>query len=128
MKARLGAWTRVRGKHEASDLLQAAGVPAAPVNSGADVWRDPFLRSRGFIQTLTHPAAGVAEYPGLAYRLSRTPGAIRSPAPCFAQHTDEVLGALLGLSRAEIDALADAGVVLRHPIGAVAAEPAKATA
>ncbi len=108
--------------------MQAAGVPAAPVNSGADVWRDPFLRSRGFIQTLTHPAAGVAEYPGLAYRLSHTPGAIRAPAPCFAEHTYDVLGALLGLTRAEIDALVEAGAVLQHPVGALAAEPAKAPA
>ena len=128
LKTVLSAWTRGRNKHEASDLLQAAGIPAAPVNNGADVWRDPFLRSRGFIQELTHPAAGVAEYPGLAYRLSRTPGAIRSPAPCFAEHTHAVLGSLLGLSRAEIDALVEAGIVLRHPVGALAAEPAKAPA
>ena len=128
LKAALSVWTAARGKHEAADLLQAAGVPAAPVNSGADVWRDPFLRSRGFIQELTHPAAGVAEYPGLAYRLSRTPGAIRSPAPCFAEHTHEVLGGLLGLSRGDIDALVEAGVVLQHPVGALAAVPAKAPA
>jgi crotonobetainyl-CoA:carnitine CoA-transferase CaiB-like acyl-CoA transferase len=128
LKAGLSAWTRARGKHEASDLLQAAGVPAAPVNNGADVWRDPFLRSRGFIHELTHPAAGTAEYPGLAYRLSRTPGAIRSPAPCFAEHTHAVLGGLLGLSSAEIDALVEAGAVLLHPVGALAAEPAKAPA
>ena len=128
LKAALSGWTRARTKHEASDLLQAAGVPAAPVNNGADVWRDPFLRSRGFIQELTHPAAGTAEYPGLAYRLSRTPGAIRSPAPCFGEHTYDVLGGLLGLSRAEIDALVEAGAVLQHPVGALAAEPAKAPA
>jgi crotonobetainyl-CoA:carnitine CoA-transferase CaiB-like acyl-CoA transferase len=128
LTAALSGWTRVRTKHEATDLLQAVGVPAAPVNSGADVWRDPFLRSRGFIQELTHPAAGTAEYPGLAYRLSRTPGSIRSPAPCFGEHTDDVLGGLLGLSRAEIDALVEAGAVLQHPVGSLAAEPAKAPA
>ena len=128
LKAALSAWSRARTKHEASDQLQAAGVPAAPVNSGADVWRDPFLRSRGFIQELTHPAAGTAEYPGLAYRLSRTPGSIRAAAPCFGEHTHEVLGGLLGLSRAEIDKLVEAGVVLLKPAGALGAEPAKANA
>ena len=126
VKASLSAWTRGRNKHEATDLLQAAGVPAAPVNSGADVWRDPFLRSRGFVHELTHPAAGAAEYPGLAYRLSLTPGAIRSPAPCFAEHTHDVLEGLLGLSRPDIDALVAAGAVLLQPVGAIAAEPAKA--
>jgi crotonobetainyl-CoA:carnitine CoA-transferase CaiB-like acyl-CoA transferase len=128
LKASLSVWTRARSKHEAADQLQAAGVPAAPVNSGADVWRDPFLRSRGFIHELTHPAAGTAEYPGLAYRLSRTPGAIRAPAPCFAEHTDDVLGGLLGLTPGEIDALVEAGIVLRHPFGAIGAQPQKASA
>jgi crotonobetainyl-CoA:carnitine CoA-transferase CaiB-like acyl-CoA transferase len=128
VKASLRAWTHGRNKHEATDLLQAAGVPAAPVNCGADVWRDPFLRSRGFIHELAHPAAGTADYPGLAYRLSLTPGAVRSPAPCFAEHTQEVLGGLLGLSRAEIDALVEAGAVLQQPVGAIGAEPAKAPA
>lgn len=128
VKAALSGWTRRHNKHEASDLLQAAGIPAAPVNSGADVWRDPFLRSRGFIQELTHPAARTAEYPGLAYRLSRTPGSIRAPAPCFAEHTYEVLGGLLGLTDSEIEALVEAGVVLQHPLGALGAEPAKAPA
>ena len=128
VKTALSAWTQGRNKQEASELLQAAGVPAAPVNSGADVWRDPFLRGRGFIQELTHPAAGTAEYPGLAYRLSRTPGAIRAPAPCFGEHTFEVLVGLAGLSHAEIDTLVDAGVVLLHPVGALAAQPAKAPA
>ena len=124
LKAALSAWTGARTKHEAAELLQAAGVPAAPVNTGADVWRDPFLRSRGFIHEITHPAAGTAEYPGLAYRLSRTPGSIRSPAPCFAEHTHEVLGGLIGLSTAEIDALVEAGIVLQHPLGALGAQPA----
>ena len=128
VKAALSAWTRTRNKHEAADLLQAAGIPAAPVNSGADVWRDPFLRSRGFIHELSHPAAGTAEYPGLAYRLSLTPGSIRAPAPCFAEHTDDVLKSLLGLSRAQIDDLVEAGIVLRQPAGAIVANPAKAPA
>jgi hypothetical protein len=33
---------------------------------------------------------------------------------------------LLGLSRAEIDALVEAGAVLQQPVGAILAEPAKA--
>ncbi|HEY3797447.1 MAG TPA: CoA transferase [Caulobacteraceae bacterium] len=115
LSALIGAWTRQRTKHEAADLLQAAGVPAAPVNSGADVYRDPFLRSRGFMHELTHPAAGVAEYPGLAYRLAGSPGAIRRPAPCFAEHTSEVLGGLLGMAATDIDRLVDEGVVLIQP-------------
>jgi crotonobetainyl-CoA:carnitine CoA-transferase CaiB-like acyl-CoA transferase len=124
LRALLSGWTRQRSKHEAADQLQAAGVAAAPVNSGADVYRDPFLRHRGFIHELDHPAAGVSEYPGLAYRLSKTPGAIRKPAPRFGEHTFEVLEGLIDMKRTEIDHLIAEGVVLLEP-AALAAASAK---
>ena len=115
LKALISAWTLQRTKHEAADQLQAAGVPAAPVNTGGDVFRDPFLRDRGFIQEMRHPAAGLNEYPGLAYRFAKTPGAIRKPAPQFGEHTFDVLEGQLGMKRAEIDRLIAEGVVLLEP-------------
>jgi formyl-CoA transferase len=41
---------------------------------------------------------------GFPGKFSRTPSRIRSPAPLFAQHTDEVL-AQLGVSAGDIDRL-----------------------
>jgi crotonobetainyl-CoA:carnitine CoA-transferase CaiB-like acyl-CoA transferase len=114
----ISRWTQQRTKHEAADLLQGAGVPAAPVNSGGDVFRDPFLRTRGFVHEVRHPTAGVSEYPGLAYRLSKSPGAIRTPAPRFGENTFDVLEGQLGMARADIDRLVKEGVVLLEPIGA----------
>jgi crotonobetainyl-CoA:carnitine CoA-transferase CaiB-like acyl-CoA transferase len=121
LNSRLSLWTRQRTKHEAADQLQAAGVAAAPVNTGGDVYRDPFLRDRGFIRELRHPAAGVSEYPGLAFRLSRTPGAIRQPAPRFGENTFDVLEGLIEMKRAEIDHLVAEGVVLLEPAALAAA-------
>jgi crotonobetainyl-CoA:carnitine CoA-transferase CaiB-like acyl-CoA transferase len=128
LRALIGAWTRARTKHEAADLLQAAGIPAAPVNSGADVFRDPFLRARGFIHELNHPAAGISEYPGLAYRLSKSPGAIRSPSPEFGEGTDDVLAGSLGMARADIDHLIAEGVVLVEPAALTAAAATRRSA
>ena len=42
--------------------------------------------------------------------LSRTPGAVRMPAPDVGQHTDEILGEL-GYSKEEIAAIRRDGVV-----------------
>jgi crotonobetainyl-CoA:carnitine CoA-transferase CaiB-like acyl-CoA transferase len=48
---------------------------------------------------------------GAPVRLSATPGAVRTPAPMLGEHTDEVLGQLLGLDAEQIAALRSAGVI-----------------
>ena len=48
-----------------------------------------------------HPEAGEAAYDAPPVKLSRTPGELRSPAPCLGQHNDIVLTGLLGLSNDE---------------------------
>jgi crotonobetainyl-CoA:carnitine CoA-transferase CaiB-like acyl-CoA transferase len=43
--------------------------------------------------------------------LSKTPAEIHDDAPALGQHTDEVLGGLLGLSAAELSDLRTQGIV-----------------
>lgn len=109
-------WTRNQEKGQAAYLLQKSGVPAAPVCDGTEVGVDPGLAECGFLIPLTHPEAGTHLYPGLAYRLDRTPGAMRSPAPVFGQHNDEVLGGLLGLSADQRSELRANGAVADEPV------------
>jgi formyl-CoA transferase len=42
--------------------------------------------------------------------MSKTPASIRTDSPAIGQHTDEVLGGILGLSAAELAELRAAGV------------------
>jgi crotonobetainyl-CoA:carnitine CoA-transferase CaiB-like acyl-CoA transferase len=109
------AWTSRRAKAQAAAALQAAGIPAAPVGTGQDIAGDPALAAAGFLVSLDHPEAGRHTYPGLAFRLARTPGAVRRPAPCFGQHNRAILGGLLGLDDAAIAALYAAGAVADQP-------------
>lgn len=111
----IGVWTRERDKWTVARTLQAAGVPAAPVCDGGDVFADPGLRAAGFVTTLDHPEAGQHPYPGLAYRLTRTPGSMRTAAPLFGQHNDEVLGGLLGMDADRIAELRAAGALADRP-------------
>jgi len=48
---------------------------------------------------------GPSPYEGLEHRMSRTPGALRRPAPALGQHSNEVLGEILGMATAEIEEL-----------------------
>ena len=40
------------------ELLQQAGVPAAAVQDGADLFADPHLRARSFLHVVDHPLTG----------------------------------------------------------------------
>jgi crotonobetainyl-CoA:carnitine CoA-transferase CaiB-like acyl-CoA transferase len=114
----IARWTRQFGKHEIAARLQAVGVPAAPVNSGADVARDSVLLRTGFIRELDHPEAGRHAYPGLAYQLARSPGGISVAAPCFGQHNEYLLRDLLGIDADWITELERSGAIADRPKGA----------
>jgi crotonobetainyl-CoA:carnitine CoA-transferase CaiB-like acyl-CoA transferase len=91
--------------------LDAAGVPAGPINDMAAAYAQPQVQAREMMVTLEHPLAGQVRHIGIPVKLSDTPGAIRRPAPTLGQHTDEVLSQL-GLSADEIVGLRAQGVIV----------------
>ena len=95
-------WTRTRTPQEATELLQRAGVAAMPVMNIADQFADPHLNARDTYVEIDHPHAGAEMLYGVPWRLSRTPGGVRSPAPLLGQHNGYVLSELLGLDDAGI--------------------------
>ncbi len=108
-------WTASRGHYEAMYILQRAGVPAGAVLTIPELMADPHLRARDTWVPQTHAEAGTWEMEGLPWKLSRTPGALRIHAPCFAEHNDYVFRDLLELDEAEIEKLYDRGVTAREP-------------
>lgn len=91
--------------------LRAVGVPAGKVNSSQDVVEDSQLSARGHWVRLDHPEMGPTLYSAPAFRLSRTPGGLRRPAPCLGEHTDEICRTILGLDDDEIARLQDRKVL-----------------
>ena len=110
----IAAAVKERDKHELADLLQARGVPAAPVQNGQDVSRDPYLHHRDFFTPLDHPEAGRQVYQGLPFHFSETPGGQFRASPLLGQHTHEILRDL-GLSAEEVEALEQAGTIAAVP-------------
>jgi len=92
------------------DALNKAGVPAGPIYNIKEVFEDPQVQHLGLAQPVQHPEHGEIRVQGLPVVLTRTPGAVRMPAPTHGQHTDEILGEI-GYSREEIVTLRNEGVV-----------------
>jgi crotonobetainyl-CoA:carnitine CoA-transferase CaiB-like acyl-CoA transferase len=91
LQAFLGEWCREQSVSDLYEAAQRRRVPFAPVSTMGDLLSSTHLRARGFFATLEHPVAGPVTMPGAPYKFSRTPWALRAPAPCLGQHTDEVL-------------------------------------
>ncbi len=103
LEASLTEWTREHVAEELMALLQSKGVPAGVVQNARDVLEgDEHLKARGYYVYLDHPEAGRSAYDGPPFRLSSTPGLLRSPAPLLGQHNEQVCKEILGMTDEEI--------------------------
>jgi crotonobetainyl-CoA:carnitine CoA-transferase CaiB-like acyl-CoA transferase len=93
--------------------LAAAGVPAGPVLTIAEMLEHPQVRGRGMVVETQHPKAGATQAIGCPLKLSATPASVRRAAPLYGQHTREVL-LEFGFSAAEVQALLDARAAVQH--------------
>src|SRR3954453_21598770 len=93
------------------DVLEKAGVPNGPINAIAQVYEEPQVKARGIRIEMDHPVAGKLPTVASPMRFSATPVEYRGAPPVLGQHTDEVLGQLLGKSGADIARLRASGVI-----------------
>lgn len=98
----VSGWTVGFTYYEVMDILQKAGVAAAPCLDLTERFSDPHFEERGTHLQVEHPATGVDIIAGVPFRLSETPGAVRQPAPLLGEHNEYVFGKLLGKTREEI--------------------------
>jgi formyl-CoA transferase len=73
--------------------------------------RDPHFEARQAIVEVEHPDFGPMKMQNVAPRLSDTPGAVRHVGPALGQHTDEVLGGLLGIDEATRATWREQGII-----------------
>ena len=100
----LDAWCATRAKTEIVNALLDIGVPVAPVKDIPEVAVDPHLWAREMLVKVDDPLAGEIHVPGVTVKMSATPGRVGG-VPTPGQHTDEVLGRLLGYDAATLAGL-----------------------
>ncbi len=91
--------------------LEAAGVPAGPINDIAQTFEHPQVKHRKMKLDLPHPQAGTVPSVANPIKFSATPIEYQSAPPTLGQHTQDILSTLGGLSADEISALHGKGIV-----------------
>ncbi|MDG5483524.1 CaiB/BaiF CoA-transferase family protein [Mycolicibacterium gadium] len=109
-------WTHAHDKADVAEILQAAGIPAAPMNRAVDIPTDPQVAFRRLYVEMAHPLfdapmlseTGPAPYTGI-------PAAELRPAPMPGEQTRRICQEVLGLSTEDTDRLiADGALFTRQ--------------
>ena len=91
-------------------LLEAAGVPCAPIQDYGQVFTDEHLLARTYFWDAPHPTVGPVRQLGSPMRFARTPVRRDDAGPRLGEDSADILSEL-GYNRAEIDQLLTKGVI-----------------
>ena len=107
--------TQFASNHTKRDLMvifNEINVPCGPVLSTMDLANDEHVRQREMYVELDHPERGKWYNLGCPIKLSDSPVEIER-SPLLGEHTDEILGEVLGYDGSEIEGLREAGAFTR---------------
>jgi crotonobetainyl-CoA:carnitine CoA-transferase CaiB-like acyl-CoA transferase len=103
-------WCAAHSVAEILETLMAAGIPVAPVRAIPEVMKDAHTWEREMLTKQPDALAGEIHVPGLAVKMSATPGRV-GPVPRPGEHTDEILSSLLKYDAAQLKSLREAKVI-----------------
>jgi crotonobetainyl-CoA:carnitine CoA-transferase CaiB-like acyl-CoA transferase len=106
LDAEISRWTASAEVGSLTELLISAGVPAGQVTDPRLAYQHPQFQALGYFEEMRHEVAGPLTIAAVPFRYASVDAWISRPAPLLGEDSREVLGGLLGLTPAEIDALA----------------------
>ncbi|MEW5806273.1 MAG: CaiB/BaiF CoA-transferase family protein [Acidobacteriota bacterium] len=87
------------------ELFEKYSIPAGPVNSIDEVFRDPQVLHRRMLLEMAHPKAGKVRMAGIPVKYSETKAEAKLPPPLLGEHTEEILKNILEYNDMEIERL-----------------------
>ncbi len=105
----ISEWAKKKTVEEAVTAMIEKGVPCGPVYDIAQMMEDPQVKERGMFVDIDHPKSGKTKLCSTPFKLSGTDTSaeVRRPAPLLGEHNYEVFNELLGLSKEEVDKMAE---------------------
>jgi len=109
----IGALTVQRPAADWLAAMDRLGVPAGPIHDLEQVFASPQVAARDMVVTLPHPvaASGQVALLGNPLKLSETPVRYAKAPPVLGQDSRAVLGRVLGMTDAAVDALIAQGII-----------------
>lgn len=111
LNAAINGALRTRSRAHWLAQFEARGVMCAPINTVAEAFEDPQVKHRGVVVEVEHPRAGPISLIANPIRYSGTPVTDPKVSPDVGQHTDLVLGDLLGLTSDRLAELRGQGAI-----------------
>ena len=105
-KGEISSWLKdiflTKTRDEWFEALKDKNIPIGKVYAIDEVFNDPHFISREILVETIHPTKGKSRHVGTPFRLSDTPGKVRSSAPIPGEHTDQILSEVLNYSDEEV--------------------------
>lgn len=111
LEAMITQVTTTKTTAEWLDVLEGSGMPYAPINDVQTTLNLEHTKARDMVVEVDHEACGPMKLVNTPVKYSLAKPGVRTPPPTLGQHTEEVLGDLLGMSSEEIEGLRKEGVV-----------------
>lgn len=102
------------GQRTVEEILAALKkyqVACSPLPAFEQVANDPHLASREMFVEVEQPVSGKLKLLGSVFKMSKTPGDRKMPAPAVGEHNGEIYSGLLGIGAQELDILRAEGVI-----------------
>jgi formyl-CoA transferase len=106
----VGSWIAARDRDEVLAAFEKAEAAVAPIYNAADIVADPQFQALGSVLSIDDAQLGELRMPNVPFRLSDTPGRVRTTGPALGEHTADVL-ARYGVDAGQLGRLREAGVV-----------------
>jgi len=87
----VASWVAQHDRAEVVRAFEEAHAAVAPIYDVRDVVADPQFQALGSLVRVPDPELGSVLMQNVIFRLSETPGGIKSTGPSLGQHTEEVL-------------------------------------
>ena len=103
-------WTMTKTKFEVMDICNQHDIPVGPILSMKEIAEEQSLRDTGTVVEVDHPTRGKYLTVGNPVKMSDSITEVRR-SPLLGEHTEEILGKVLGYSAKEIAEIKASGAI-----------------